>query len=533
MSTEVTVRFESGGRTVRVACGTSLLDAARMAGVALDARCGGSARCGGCRVLVAGEVSAPTDDERALLGPERLAVGVRLACRTLALGTVVVTHDASGDTLRVSFDGSQSTADGAGARLGAAVDIGTTSVAVSVVDLETGAEVGRDGALNAQAPFGADVLTRVAYARAGGAEELRRVIVGQVGRLLLEALGATADPRRLEKVVVVGNTAMTGLFLGRDVAPLAEAPYRGAHTHGETRDAASLGMEGLAGTTVRVLPGVSAFVGADVVAGLAASGLDTRSGIRLFIDLGTNGEIVLIANGTVLATATAAGPALEGGALTAGMRAEDGAIERVASSGAGLTFGVIGGGTPRGICGSGVFDLLAVLLDAGVLDEGGRMLAEEDGSGTVDAAGTSPLIARVAEREAVRAFMLHPDVWFTQLDVRQAQLAIAAVRTGVDLLLSIAGVRSAEVSEVVVAGGFGAHLDPVAAARTGLLPPALAHRMVFGGNMALAGARAALLGGAARTSIETLAGTIRVVNLASSPEFDRRFMATLGDMFRR
>lgn len=530
MTDAMEVRFEPSGRSVRAAIGTTLLDAARMAGEPIDASCDGNGLCGECRVRATGPLSAVTRDEQDLLGRTNAEQGTRLACRVRALGDVVVWHETSGETMRIEYEASaaddwrvSAAAVRDGEPLGAAVDIGTTTVALTIVDLATGIEVARTGALNAQSAFGADVMSRVARAVSGGADELRATIVGQVEQLLQQALArASAAAHRLEDMVLVGNTAMLGLLLGRDLSPLAEAPYEGAPVAAGEWTAAELGMAGLANARVRALPGVSAFVGADIVAGLLATGIAGRQGPTLLVDVGTNGEIVLVTENAILATSAAAGPALEGAALSAGMRAEDGAIERVTFAEGALTVGVIGNGAPRGICGSGAIDLLRVLLDEGVLDATGAFVPDSP----------SPLACRLADR-GVRSFMLDPHVWLTQPDVRQAQLAIAAVRTGIDALLAEADIAPEDVAGTVLAGGFGTRLDPESVARVGLLPAPLASSLTFAGNTALAGAKKALMAPDALDEATALVGRIRTLDLAAQPDFQDRYLATLAGVFSR
>ncbi|MBN2848038.1 MAG: DUF4445 domain-containing protein [Coriobacteriia bacterium] len=532
MATEPTARviFEPEGQQVTVPVGTTLLDAAHAAGVRIDAPCGGVGRCGACRVVASGELSPLTADEGDVLGGAGVAAGKRLACRARALGAVTVTvrskrtreprivTDSAAPAVAVEPPAARGIT-GEGALLGAAVDIGTTTVAVALVDLSNGDVLAHAAALSAQAPFGADVMTRVTAAVAGKAGRLQEIIALQVQGLVLTAAGQVgAAGTSLADIVAVGNTAMTSLLLGRDVAPLAGAPYI-EHTAWADVTADELGMAELGRCPIHVLPGVSAFIGPDITAGLVATSVPERGHPTLFIDLGTNGEIVLATGGRVLAASTAAGPALEGAAIACGMRAETGAIERVALDGDSLSLGVIGDAAPAGICGSGLLDLTAALLDAGVLD----------GSGAFAAELSRGLGARLTERGGVRVFVVDEasDIVLSQKDVRQLQLAVGAVRTGIDLLLAEAGVRAGDIAEVVVAGGFGLHVSAYALARLGLIPAEWADRVSFAGNTALAGARAALVSSAMRERARKIARGVTAVDLASHPEFQRRFIAAL------
>ncbi|MDO8880556.1 MAG: ASKHA domain-containing protein [Coriobacteriia bacterium] len=520
----IRVRFEPGGLDADVAPGTTLLDAAHAAGASIDAPCGGVGRCGACRVRVSGEVSALTPEEADILGGASVAAGRRLACRARAIGDAVVTLGRVRGQAKVVIGSGRAESEGTGPEasgdVGAAVDIGTTTIAVAIVDMATGDVVASRGALNAQDAFGADVMSRVTAALDGATAELRATVLEQVGDLVAEALdesGSSADD--LIELAICGNTAMTGIFLGRDISPLAAAPYEGADISGAAGTARALGLPGFDRAEAYVLPGISAFVGADITAGLLVTRLDERTAPTLFVDLGTNGEIVLAGAGRMRATSTAAGPALEGAAIECGMLAETGAIERVRLEGDALSLDVIGDVAPAGICGSGVLDLVAALLDAGVLDASGRLL-EVPG----------PLGARVAERDGQRVFELDPgrDVVLTQKDVRQVQLAVAAVRTGIELLLADAGVRVSDIGEVIVAGGFGFHIDAASVTRIGLLPAEWRDRITFAGNTALAGAHLTLGDDAWRRRATTLAGRVLAIDLAAHPEFQDRFIAALG-----
>ncbi len=530
MSERVTIRFEPAGRTVKVPVGSTLLEAARAAGLAIDAPCGGAGTCGSCRVVAAGSLEPPTRTERELLGGAGLSAGKRLACRARVSGDVTVTLEEAMREMRVVTSAEQAVAEvedpalrgvtGIGTVVGAAIDIGTTTVAVQLLDLRTGEVLATSGDLNAQRVFGADVLSRVAFASADGGSELQRLIVSQLDEMLAQALRtAGLSLERLAEAVIVGNTAMTGLLLGADVSPLGEAPYEGAPTAGARLAGGEMGLTSTPSLDVGVLPGASAFIGSDVIAGILATRLAERVAPTLMIDLGTNGEIVLAAGGQLLAASTAAGPALEGASIECGMRAEAGAIERVDLEGDRLALTTIGGREPLGICGSGLLDLVAALLDVGVIDGSGRF---------VDRVG-SPFRDRFTSRDGVRAFVLDApaEIVLTQKDVRQVQLAIGAVRTGIDLLLEAAGIGPSAIVNVVVAGGFGYHVRAGSLVRLGLVPAVWHDRVTFGGNTALAGARMALVNSRVRAKASEIAAVIRTIDLAAHAEFQQRFLAAL------
>jgi len=531
------VTFEPEGVTVEVAPGSTLLEAARAAGVALEAPCGGSGRCGSCRVRAEGSLTPLSRDEQELLGGAGIAAGKRLACRARVSGPVTVTLGvANGDTrvVTASTDMGDLAVEPPSQRgltrrlgshylLGAAVDIGTTTVAVSLVDLENGDELGSAGMLNVQYPWGADVMSRIASAVAEGTAVLQRPIARQVERLIASLLvplegAALAD---LREVAVVGNTTMMNALLGEELTPLGQAPYEGAILGPVSVPASELGMGLLADAVCHIGPSASAFIGADVVAGVLAARLDEAKHPTLYVDLGTNGEIVLAVPGRpLLAASAAAGPALEGAGIGRGMRAEPGAIERVWLDGAGdLALATVGGFPPVGICGSGVLDLLAVMLSAGALAADGRIAGEVAG----------PLARRVAERDGTRVFVVddHSGVALTQHDVRQLQLAKGAVRAAIDLVLAEAGLAPDAIGEVLVAGGFGLHVDGTALERIGMVPEGWGERLTFLGNAAKEGARRALVDSEARRHAERIARSIRTLSLAEHAAFQSHFLGAL------
>lgn len=530
MSERATIRFEPTGRTVTVPVGSTLLGAARLAGVRIDAPCGGLGRCGSCRVRAEGALAAASREELELLGGAGIAAGMRLACRARIEGDAVVHVPDGVREARIVTESQQRPlvveppADRGihviGTAVGAAIDLGTTTVAVLLVDLATGEVLSVAGDTNMQRAFGADVLSRVAHADSGGGPELQRVAVDQIEMLLgaaLERADLSAD--RLAELVVVGNTAMTGLFLGADVSPLGQAPYDGAPIAEARVPAPALGLTAFPSLDALVPPGVSAFVGSDITCGMLDVGLGERVTPTLFIDLGTNGEIVLHARGRLVAASTAAGPALEGASISCGMRAEAGAIERVSIEGDELSLGVIGQQEPVGMCGSGVLDLIAGLLDAGILDATGTFLEDAPGA----------LADRLTARDGIRAFAVDPGgaVLLTQKDVRQVQLAVGAVRAGIELLLAEAQMTERDIVTVLVAGGFGYHVRAESLARLGLIPAVWQDRVAFVGNTALAGARMYLVNSEVRQQARELVGRVATLDLAAHPDFQTRFLHAL------
>jgi uncharacterized 2Fe-2S/4Fe-4S cluster protein (DUF4445 family) len=526
----VLVRFEPSGLSATVAPGATLHAAAAEAGVALVAPCGGLGRCGSCRVRATGALRPPDASELEALGAAARS-GTRLACRARvgesgeavvevpeAPGSISVQIASLGPEPQVEAPEARGVVTAAGvAPLGAAVDIGTTTIAVRLHDLTDGRVIGELADLNPQVAWGHDVLSRVSRAVEGEGPALRKAVTHEVERLI-STLTRTlrAAHGTLREVVVVGNPAMARLFTGDDVSMLGDGASPGVDHATRVTDTAAVDLSALGEATVLVGPEVSAFIGADAVAGLLGSGLAGRRDDALLVDLGTNGEVVLVSGGSIYAASAAAGPAFEGYGLRSGMRAEPGAIEAVWLDGDELGLRTVGGDRPRGLCGSGLVDLLALLLATGALDVSGRLQPE------------GPLAARVVETATGRAFELSSDVLLTQQDVRQAQLAKAAVQVAIEMVLAEAGRPAETVAEVLVAGGFGSHLRPASLAAVGVVPRAWSERVTLAGNAALAGASAMLLSSAARREADSLAARVHTVDLAGRPDFQRRFIAALA-----
>lgn len=506
------VRFDTHRDPADVPVDLTLREAMLAAGVPVDAPCGGAGTCGRCRVHAVGGLSVPDVDERAMLGDAALGQGIRLACRARVEGDVEARVPEGGTMRALGLDPGRTVPDGglpvvSGAAevvaLGAVVDVGTTTLATVLVGLDSGAILGSATGLNPQAADGHDVLSRVSAALEGRADWLQKVVVEAVEHMILRLLDDSGhEPDRLASVVIVGNTAMTNLFLGIDVSPLAASPYEGAAIQTQELSAGIVGFTHIpAACRIWSMPGVSAFVGGDAVAGLFASGLADQAETSVLMDLGTNGEVVLVSDGRMVATSAAAGPALEGATISCGMRAESGAIERVILGEDGFEVVTVDGALPRGICGSGLLDVVALLLDTGMLAPSGRL-------------GSTVVLAEGVE--------------VTQKDLRELQLAKGAIRAALDLLLESADVAVEDVAAVVIAGGFGYHIRPEALVGLGLIPAAWAERITFRGNMALEGGYLALLHESARAKAQEIASRMSSVDLVGMQDFQERFIRRMA-----
>ncbi len=412
--------------------------------------------------------------------------------------------------------------------LGAAVDIGSTTVVVYLVDLCTGERLATVSDLNPQARHGHDLISRIEYVERvpRGLEDMRRLIVDLINRLLGEAVDQVRARRRdIYEVTVVGNTCMHHLFLGLDPRNLARSPYIPVTTQPMTLSAEEAGLAINRAGSVYCLPVIAGFVGADTVGVLLVSRMTERDKPTLAIDIGTNGEVMLWSGERLLVTSCAAGPAFEGGEISNGVRAGNGAIERIWLRNGTIAYATIGGGRPNGICGSGIFDIMAALLDSGAADSAGRLADDEAARGLPE-----DIAARLRGEGSKREFVLVPgsdngsgEIVFTQKDVREVQLAKGAVRAAVELLCSEAGIETDQLDQVLLAGAFGNYIDRRSALRMGLLPEVPLERIQGVGNAAGAGALAALISTAERRYAAELAGRAEHVELMANPRFQMVF----------
>jgi uncharacterized 2Fe-2S/4Fe-4S cluster protein (DUF4445 family) len=414
---------------------------------------------------------------------------------------------------------------------GAAFDIGTTTLVGSLLDLRTGEELAVASRLNPQVSYGDDVLARIEYASASPAQgaELHK----SVAKALSEMIGELCKKAGIERssvyeVSLAGNTTMEHLLCGIDVAPLGRVPFTPAYAQGLILPAAELGLAIAEGGAAYVFPVIGGFVGGDTSAGILAARLDEAAGPVLLVDIGTNGEIVLAHGGKLLAASTAAGPAFEGARISCGMRAAPGAIEKVLFDGE-LHCSAIGGATPTGLCGSGLIDVAAELLRNGVVTPEGRMLPPEELPASVPQALRDRV--RTTENGQVE-FVLHAPagakktrpVTITWRDIRELQLATAAIRAGITVLLRKAGLGTADLRSVLIAGGFGSFIRRSNAQRIGLLPPEMDHsRIHYIGNASLEGSRWALVSVDARKRAEDLAARTEHVELSQDLDFQTVF----------
>lgn len=573
----------------------------------LPAPCGGKGRCGKCRILlIEGELSPVSAEERRFISDQDLARGVRLACMARPLGGTVRVEleeekaavgnkeallsgdfevqtslrkellvlpepglqDQASDQSRIlgqlasekpeiplgvlrtlpealreknytitlcRSPGRIIAAEAGDTRdrlFGVAVDIGTTTVAAYLMDMVRGENIDVASALNAQGAFGADVISRINYAitEPEGPNLLKAKILDQLDSLLQTlARRNNLNLKEIYEISLAANTTMIHLALGLPSGNIASAPFISVTTEALEIPAQDLGLSIAPGALVQILPSISGYVGADIVAAVLAGEMDQAEGPCLLIDIGTNGEIVLGDKTGLVSCSTAAGPAFEGAHVGSGVGGIAGAVNTVSLQREGLSFTTISQAPPLGICGSGIVDLLALLLRAGVVDETGRMLSREEAA----AAGVSDwFLQGLTELDGEAAFVLVKEedtavgapVMLTQKDVREIQLAKAAIAAGIDTLTQQAQIPLEKIQTLFLAGGFGSYIHKESAAAIGLIPAELIHRVEVLGSAAGRGAIMSLLSRKMRDRCRGIRESMTYVELSSSPEFQDAYI---------
>jgi len=600
------VTFQPQGRAVSVLAGTTILEAAAIAGLVIDTPCGGAGTCGKCRVQVSQGQPEPSDADQKVFTKAELESGWRLACQNRIKTDMVVNvptgslfggdhqiardsavggpsevrpairkvyvelpaptlEDPRPDLLRLeestgpfqvdvamlrhaprqlrqqAYRGTAvlsdhqlidlEEGDTTGRCFGLAIDIGTTTMVASLLNMCSGQELAVVSRMNPQVTFGDDVLSRIYHSASCPhcLEELRQAVVREIGgmiRGLCDQAGINA--RFIYEATFAGNTTMQHLLCGVDPSPLGVVPFAPSYARGMLLSARDMEIPINPHGMTYVFPVIGGFVGGDTVAGMLATRIDTLDGPVLMVDIGTNGEIVLAHEGELLAASTAAGPAFEGARISCGMRGARGAIEKVLLDGD-VHLGVIGNVAPMGICGSGLIDLVAELLRVGIVSPEGRLRPGDElptglSSALADRIRTGDDGASAFVLAEPNGGTLQKSLSITQRDIRELQLGCGAIRAGVSILLRKVGLTPADLKTVLIAGGFGGFIRRDKAQRVGLLPPKLDRRRIhYVGNVSLAGARWALLSLEARKRGEELARRTRHVELSVDGNFQTEF----------
>ena len=493
------------GHRIRIentAEGTSILQALQARGEYIPAPCGGNGTCGKCRVRFVQDPPAPSQADRKVLTEAEIADGVRLACRTAAVQGAVIEIEAgdekqmdvaSGFTLDVAsgrvpvqrdiVDGEKDTEEGG--TIAAAVDIGTTTIAMSAVDIGSGRILGTSTGINHQRSWGADVISRMEASNQGKGALLQKSIHADLD-LLREELGLAQDAR----MVISGNSTMEHLLQGLSCETLGVAPYTPVDISLHEYE------------NMTILPGISTFVGADIVSGIVACGIDQSEEICILVDLGTNGEMAIGNRNRIISASTAAGPAFEGGNISCGVAGIPGAVSSVEITDGEARVETIGGLPPVGLCGTGVLETVYELLKEELVDEAGLLDDEYFDDG----------------------FPVAEGIVFTNKDVREVQLAKSAVRAGLEVLLEEYGADYDQIGKLYIAGGFGQKINLEKAVGIGLLPEELLDRMVPVGNSSLAGAVMAACDPSVLERMRAVGENAEETALAENPLFSDLYM---------
>ena len=487
------------GQSCEARQGESVLSALVRAGVAVSAPCGGRGICGKCRLtLIEGNVRL-TD------GAEASAGSSFCACKAQALCDITVSLP-EGESIDAPLAVMRGGKIG---RTGIGIDIGTTTVQAQLVDLDTGEVLQTFSALNNQRGFGADVMSRIEGARKGKLKELSAAIKNQIEETLRQCIDKWSLSE-IEQCTVSGNTTMLHLFCGADPSAMGEAPYTPVFLQERRFEGRELS---LSARNVTLLPGISAFVGADIVSGLAFLDIMKKNENAFFIDIGTNGEIAVWneSDKKLLCSSTAAGPCFEGAEISCGMGAESGAINKISlkkeppaenwfQSGR-LFYTTLGNVKARGICGAGLIDAVAMIKKLGAMDETGAL----------------------ADEFAQTGFPIAEGIVITQRDVRQFQLAKSAIYSGIKVLCKTAGLEFENVDTAYIAGGLGFFINLENAANIGLIPASLIGKTAVCGNTSLSGAVKSLTEKAFLPRCREIASRAVVEDLALSGDFTEEF----------
>ena len=508
----------------------SVLAQMQRAGIPLSADCGGRGTCGKCTVRFRSGAPEPEEEERKKLTAQELSDGYRLACRCCPEGAFEVEYVLRDDEIAVEsirpegmtrsgqqdegVEAREGTGEESGRKTGrkigekiceescegesaprekdmlaAAVDIGTTTIAAALVDTKTGAVMDTRTCVNHQRAYGADVISRIQASNEGKGEELKRLVRKDLDELI-SAMGE--DPRSI-LTVIAGNSTMEHLIQGLSCQTLGVVPFTPVDISLHTTE------------NCLYLPGISTYVGADIVAGIVTTGMDQNDDICMLIDLGTNGEMALGNKERILVASTAAGPAFEGGNISCGVAGIPGAVSRVTITNGQAQVETIGGGEPVGLCGTGVLEVMYELLKEEIVDETGLMDEEYEDEG----------------------FPVAGNICFTDRDVREVQLAKAAIHAGALTLIHEYGITCNEVSRLYLAGGFGQQIDLVKAAGIGLLPEELAAKAEAVGNSSLKGAVAAAC---SQDILQRFENAVRIsteVSLSDSKVFNELYIDSM------
>jgi uncharacterized 2Fe-2S/4Fe-4S cluster protein (DUF4445 family) len=555
----VLIKFIPDNITISVEEGTTILKAARLAGVVIESPCNAAVTCGKCKVkLDSSSIKNVISSGMHHLSKEEEAAGFVLSCVAKVIGDVVVevsnlelneslkilNHGMSFDfqvnplIKKKYFHNEDVTKVYAGEEIigveanntenkkfGVVVDIGTTTMVASLIDLNNGVEVSSTSALNPQAIHAQDVLSRIKFAsEENGLNTMYSGVINEIKNMISEASkNANVSRENIYEVILSGNTCMLHLATNINPSSLGKYPYTpeiygGNHIAALQHDF-NISPFGL----IYLPPIISAYVGADITSGILAAKLYEKDGVTLFVDIGTNGEMVLSLDGELSAASTAAGPAFEGMNITHGMRASSGAIEyfNIEDNG-NIVVKTIGDEKAIGICGSGLLDIVGELVKHGVIKKNGKFVDS-------DSEDVNPTLKeRLIKHEGKTVFKITNKVYLSQKDIRQVQLAKGAVRAGIEFLMRSKDITADKVDKVMIAGSFGYHLRAKSLINIGLLPMEFEDKVDFVGNTSKSGGQIFLLNKSYREEMEQVVKKVDIIELSSYKDFDKVFVKSLG-----
>lgn len=503
--------------------------------ILIENPCNGKGTCYKCKVKVqSNETISLSDEEKKVLNSEEIASGIRLACLcNINKNTEIEVETLTKETKhRVLSSGSIPSfkKEFRTSGYGLAVDIGTTTIVLTLVDLRSGEQLISSTRINSQKQYGLDVLTRITYEYNNpedGINKLQNVIINDLNEMIIEVCeNAKVDKNEIIEIDVAANTTMLHMLLGIDARSIGRSPYKPVFIEAQTLKAKDIGLSLSDKAILYCLPSVSSYVGADIVAGTYVCEL-TKKENTLFIDIGTNGEIVLVSKNKIICCSCAAGPALEGMNISSGMRAAEGAIEDISINEEQINITTIGNVSPQGLCGSGILSAIKELLRVGIVKKSGAFIKKE----SLDVNDYRNKYIRMNENK--REFVIQEkkdkeiEIIVSMNDVRQVQLAKGALLSGFMALLNKANLKMSDVNEVIVAGAFGSHLSVDILVGTGILPKIVEDKISYVGNSSSAGAYMSLMSKQVKKEIEELASKIEYLELAETEDYERLFTKCL------
>lgn len=517
-------------RAIEYVPGDSLLQILRNQQIHIESSCNGNGTCGKCKVkILNGYLESLTETEKKLLKSKEIEAGIRLACLIIPRENLEIELPNQEEICEVLSSGYMPEFEHCpyGNGYGICVDIGTTTVVCELVDKRNGQQLAQSTMINPQKKYGLDVLTRIAYEyeyQQQGIQELQSAIIKGINECIQELCQrANIKCTSIEEVVVAANCTMLHMLLGIDARSIGKAPYEPQFLEAQERNAKELGISVKNSARVYCIPSVSAFIGADIVAGTYVCELEKQDKNVLFIDIGTNGEIILSNGGHLLCCSCAAGPALEGMNISCGMRAAQGAIEDILITKGSLELKTIDNQPPVGICGSGVLAAVRELLRVGLIRKEGAFIKKEK------MPKEDYRQAWVRENGKKREFVLqnYPEIIITQSDVRQVQLAKGAILSGFKALLKRANIDIKHLDKIMIAGQFGAYLSVDSLIGVGILPMEVKDKIIYVGNTSKTGAYMALMSESIKRDMERLAKEITYMELAQTSDYEKLFAESL------